>query len=81
MYVPVLPMLCRAIERGNLWVTVMGWAPYGLFLLDCSDHSYTQAPLIPNGKPLIQGLVSFYMDGHFPFQNCKLIAVGLKLFS
>jgi hypothetical protein len=35
------------LKRGNLWVMVMGWAPYGLFLLDCSDHSYTQHALIP----------------------------------
>jgi len=72
-YVPLLPLLCRAIERCDLWVTVMGWAPYGLFLSDSALITVTHNMLSsPNGKPLIGSLVSCYMDGHFPLQNCKL---------
>lgn len=72
-YVPLLPLLCRTIERCDLWVTVMGWAPYGLFLSDSALITVTHNMLSsPNGKPLIGSLVSCYMDGHFPLQNCKL---------
>jgi hypothetical protein len=68
-----LPLLCRTIERCDLWVTVMGWAPYGLFLSDSALITVTHNMLSsPNGKPLIGSLVSCYMDGHFPLQNCKL---------
>ncbi len=49
MYVPVLPMLCRAIERGNLWVTVYGVGPLwsvSIRLLWSQLHTRCSHPLM-----------------------------------
>jgi hypothetical protein len=48
-YVPDLPLLSRAIERGNLWVMIMGWAPLrsvSIRLLWSQLHTTCSHPLM-----------------------------------
>jgi hypothetical protein len=44
-----LPLLCRALERGNLWVMIMGWAPLwsvSIRLLWSQLHTTCSHPLM-----------------------------------